>query len=128
MDTGAVTPDHHTSKARTDRGMERRRYDQGREVATYGTFYRAEDGRLWEAQSSIRFASMDAIAAGLSEAGLTVRQWLGNWQGEAFEPGCPGDDRGREARLDRVAGEVNSNALILYSHNIYYGILLDRSN
>ncbi|WP_373504815.1 trans-aconitate 2-methyltransferase [Aestuariivirga sp.] len=59
-------------------------FDAGREIATYGTFYRAEDGRLWEAQSSIRFASMDTIATGLHEAGLIVKQWLGNWQGEAF--------------------------------------------
>jgi SAM-dependent methyltransferase len=63
-------------------------FDAEREVATYGTFYRAENGRQWEAQSSIHFASIDAIATRLSEAGLSVRQWLGDWQGAPFEPGA----------------------------------------
>jgi len=56
-------------------------FDPGTEIATYETFYRAPDGRSWQAASRIRFASRSAISARLAEAGLAATRWLGDWQG-----------------------------------------------
>lgn len=63
-------------------------HDAATGIVTYGTFYRADDGRLWQASLRIRFASMDAIAARIAEAGLRAHQWLGGWQGNIFAPGA----------------------------------------
>ncbi len=63
-------------------------HDAATGIVTYGTFYRADDGRLWQASSRIRFTSKDAIAARISEAGLRAQQWLGGWQGNIFAAGA----------------------------------------
>jgi hypothetical protein len=56
------------------------------EIVTYWTFYRASDGRVWEAQSPIRFAGKKAIAARIAEAGLRVDRWMGDWRGNQWTP------------------------------------------
>jgi SAM-dependent methyltransferase len=60
--------------------------EPGSEIVTYWTFYRASDGRVWEAQSRIRFASKSTIGARIEEAGLRVDRWLGNWRGDQWAP------------------------------------------
>ena len=61
-------------------------YEPATEIVTYRTFYRASDGRVWEAQSRIRFAGKKAIAARIVEAGLRVDRWMGNWRGDQWAP------------------------------------------
>jgi SAM-dependent methyltransferase len=61
-------------------------YEPDSGIVTYWTFYRASDGRVWEAQSPIRFAGKEAIAARIEEAGLHVNRWLGNWRGDEWTP------------------------------------------
>jgi SAM-dependent methyltransferase len=61
-------------------------YEPDSEIVTYWTFYRASDGRVWEAQSRIRFASKQAIAARIADAGLRVDRWMGNWRGDQWTP------------------------------------------
>ena len=56
-------------------------------IVTYETHYRAvESGRLFSAASQIRFTGREALKARLSEAGLAVDEWLGDWRGGALEP------------------------------------------
>ena len=61
-------------------------FEPASEIVTYWTFYRALDGRVREAQSSIRFASKEAIAARIAEAGLRADRWMGNWRGDQWTP------------------------------------------
>jgi hypothetical protein len=61
-------------------------FEPASEIVTYSTFYRALDGRMWEAQSRIRFAGKEAIAARIAEAGLRVDRWMGNWCGVQWTP------------------------------------------
>ena len=61
-------------------------YDPATEIVTYDTCYRSNAGQLWKATSSIRFATRSNIAARIAEAGLTVSEWLGDWQGSAWTP------------------------------------------
>jgi SAM-dependent methyltransferase len=63
-------------------------HDAATGIVTYGTFYRAGDGRLWTASSRIRFSEQQDIAARLAEAGLAARHWLGNWNGSEFVSGA----------------------------------------
>ena len=61
-------------------------HEPASEIVTYWTFYRASDGRVWEAQSPIRFAGKKAIAARIAEAGLRVDRWMGDWHGDQWTP------------------------------------------
>ena len=63
-------------------------YDATTGIATYGTYYRAGDGRLWEALSRIRFTPLEAVAARIAEAGLRVHDWLGGWTAKGFTSGA----------------------------------------
>lgn len=64
-------------------------FDDATGVVTYWTFYEAADGRAWSAESRIRFASKDEISARITEAGLRVDRWLGDWKGGPIGPGQP---------------------------------------
>jgi SAM-dependent methyltransferase len=61
-------------------------FEPASQIVTYSTFYRALDGRMWEAQSRIRFAGKEAIAARIADAGLRVDRWMGNWRGDQWTP------------------------------------------
>jgi SAM-dependent methyltransferase len=61
-------------------------YDPASQVVTYWSFYRASNGRVWQAQSRIRFAGKHAIAARLTNAALRADRWLGNWRGDPWTP------------------------------------------
>ena len=61
-------------------------FEPASEIVTYWTFYRALDGRVWEAQSRTRFAGKAAITARIVEAGLRVDRWMGNWCGDQWTP------------------------------------------
>jgi hypothetical protein len=61
-------------------------YEPSTEILTYGTFYRASDGRVWQAQSRIRFADKKGIAMRIAHAGLRVDRWMGNWRGDQWTP------------------------------------------
>ena len=63
-------------------------HDVATGIVTYGTFYRATDGRQWQASARIRFASCETIAARIAEAGLEVHHWLGDWTAKPFTPGA----------------------------------------
>lgn len=57
-------------------------------IVTYLTHYRiAATGQHLSANSKIRFASRDRLAALMAEAGLTVERWLGDWHGAPYGPG-----------------------------------------
>jgi SAM-dependent methyltransferase len=58
-------------------------------IATYWTYYEARDGQTWSAISCIRFASKDAINARITEAGMRVNRWLGDWKGGPIGPSQP---------------------------------------
>jgi SAM-dependent methyltransferase len=64
-------------------------FDDATGVVTYWSYYGATDGRTWSAQSCIRFATRTEISARISEAGLRVDRWLGDWQGGPIGPGQP---------------------------------------
>ena len=51
---------------------------------TYDTVYRANSGKLWMATSAIHFATKGNIQRAISDAGLRVDQWLGDWHGSAW--------------------------------------------
>lgn len=62
-------------------------YDGATGIVTYETHYRiVESGRHLSATSKIRFTSKEELEALLSEAGLHVTRWLGDWQGSAWTP------------------------------------------
>ena len=63
-------------------------HDAATGIVTYGTAYRASNGRLWTSSSRIRFTAQEDIAARLAEAGLQARRWLGDWNGREFAPGA----------------------------------------
>ncbi len=55
-------------------------YDTNTKIATYKTYYRAQNsGQLWEASSKIRFASKPELASQISAAGLRIQRWLGDY-------------------------------------------------
>jgi SAM-dependent methyltransferase len=60
------------------------RFDAARDVVTYDTIFRASSGMQWMASSSIRFASKVIIQHAISDAGLRVDRWLGDWHGSAW--------------------------------------------
>ena len=66
------------------------RYAAGTNVATYETHYAARTGaHTFSAQSQIRFAPQNELAAAIAEAGLTVDHWFGDWRGAPFVAASP---------------------------------------
>jgi SAM-dependent methyltransferase len=61
-------------------------YDAVTGIVTYGTYYRLGNGELLAAKSQIRFTPQDHLAKLIAEAGLTVDQWWGDWQGGDCTP------------------------------------------
>lgn len=62
-------------------------YDDDSSVLTYRNGYRVGDsGDEYSASARIRYTPMDAVAAMIEEAGLAVEQWLGDWQGNPYDP------------------------------------------
>lgn len=60
-------------------------HDPATGIVTYQTFYRIEtSGQVLSAASQIRFTPKDVIAAHIAAAGLSVDQWLGDWQGGSW--------------------------------------------
>jgi ubiquinone/menaquinone biosynthesis C-methylase UbiE len=54
-------------------------------VVTYDTFYEiAGTGQRYAATSKIAFPSREALAEMCTKVGLTVDQWLGDWEGGAY--------------------------------------------
>jgi SAM-dependent methyltransferase len=64
-------------------------FDSATAIATYETCYQDNRGRLWNATSSIRFATKDNIQRAICNAHLSVESWLGDWQGSAFTAQSP---------------------------------------
>lgn len=65
------------------------RCDEESGIVTYETFYRAADGRTWQAASGLAFASRMEIAELMGEAGLVVDRWLGDWHGAPCDETSP---------------------------------------
>jgi len=58
-------------------------------IVTYETQYRvARSGEQFSASSQIRFTEQEVLAALLSDAGLEVDAWLGDWRGGPYQAGC----------------------------------------
>ena len=61
-------------------------FDDATAIATYQTFYKLPAiGKTLSASSQIRFIGRDRLAELITEAGLQVDQWLGDWQGAPYE-------------------------------------------
>lgn len=58
-------------------------------IVTYETFYRLADGAELSAASRIRFTPRDALAQRMTDAGLSVERWLGDWTGSPFDEAAP---------------------------------------
>ncbi len=66
------------------------RHDARSGIVTYQTHYRvAASGRRFSAASKIRFTPQETLAALLSEAGLAVDRWLGDWSGKDYANTSP---------------------------------------
>lgn len=62
-------------------------HDAATGIVTYWTHYRvAASNRHLSAASKIRFIAREHLAEMLEHAGLEVGQWLGDWEGGAYEP------------------------------------------
>lgn len=56
-------------------------------IVEYGTYYRlSANGQLYSARSSIAFPSREQLASLIVEAGLAVKSWFGDWQGNSYAP------------------------------------------
>ncbi len=65
-------------------------FDPGSGIVTYWTHYRvAGSGELLSAESRIRFTPQADLAALLSDAGLAMDSWLGDWQGNPYSERAP---------------------------------------
>jgi SAM-dependent methyltransferase len=60
--------------------------DETTGTVTYGTHYRLGDGRIFASRSQVAFPVREEIAAAISEAGLVVERWLGDWIGAPWSP------------------------------------------
>lgn len=59
--------------------------DEETGVVTYETNYRInQTGKHLSAESKILFSTREEIGRLITEAGLQVETWLGNWQGDAY--------------------------------------------
>lgn len=62
-------------------------HDAATGIVTYQTHYRTAAGEEpFSAASRIRFTTRETLAAMLNRAGLEVDEWLGDWEGGAYEP------------------------------------------
>ncbi|MDQ0347712.1 class I SAM-dependent methyltransferase [Ancylobacter vacuolatus] len=65
------------------------RCDELSGIVTYGTYYRLDDGRTLSAQSRIRFTPKTDLERRITQAGLSVQRWLGDWNGGPVEAASP---------------------------------------
>lgn len=64
-------------------------HDPATGVVSYETHYRVvSDGRVFSARSQIGFCGQEHLGALIADAGLAVDQWMGDWAGPGFAPGC----------------------------------------
>lgn len=64
-------------------------HDAATGIVTYWTYYRIEaTGKVFSADSRIRFTPKDLIAANIAAAGLAIDHWLGDWQGGPWHAGA----------------------------------------
>ncbi len=62
-------------------------FDDRTQIATYQTFYEFQaTGETVSAASQIRFIARERLSGLISEAGLHVDRWLGDWKGGAYAP------------------------------------------
>jgi SAM-dependent methyltransferase len=61
-------------------------YDEPSGIVTYGTYYRLGNGDLLAAKSDIRFSPQESLARLITQAGLTIDRWMGDWQGGDYTP------------------------------------------
>jgi hypothetical protein len=62
-------------------------HDADTGIVTYQTHYEILAGkRRFSAASKIRFTTREKLAAMLDHAGLEIDEWLGDWNGGAYEP------------------------------------------
>jgi len=60
-------------------------YDANSQIVSYQTYYQpVKSTRTYAADSRIRFTRQPELAARLEAAGLTVSNWMGDWQGRPF--------------------------------------------
>lgn len=65
-------------------------WDPAISVASYDSFYQMPDGGpVLAARSRIAFPDQAALSRQISEAGLGVTRWLGEWSGAPFQPDSP---------------------------------------
>ena len=58
-------------------------------IVTYGTHYEIRaTGKRLSAASRIAFPEKAELEAQIAEAGLRVTRWLGDWDGNAWQPGA----------------------------------------
>ena len=64
--------------------------DDATQVVTYQTFYRIRaEERVLSASAQIRFTDQPSLAERIAAAGLAVDEWLGDWQGDPYQPSSP---------------------------------------
>lgn len=62
-------------------------YDAVAAIASYRTDYEIEEsGESFSASSAIRFTGKEKLGALLDDAGLFVKEWLGDWAGGPWSP------------------------------------------
>ncbi len=65
-------------------------HDAASGIVTYQTHYRVmASGETLSAESRIRFTSREALTPLLADAGLTVDEWFGDWEGGSSMPSAP---------------------------------------
>jgi len=64
--------------------------DDATGIVTYESHYQVlGTGMQFQAESKIAFPEKDALAEMIDDAGLSVEEWLGNWQGDPWTPSSP---------------------------------------
>lgn len=63
--------------------------DAASQTVTYLTCYRDASGNIENATSRIRFATRNDIAQRITQAGLSVARWMGDWHGETWAETSP---------------------------------------
>jgi SAM-dependent methyltransferase len=65
-------------------------HDAATGIVTYETHYLiAESGQHFSAASKIRFTARELLATMVDRVGLEVDEWLGDWNGGAYQPRSP---------------------------------------
>ncbi|QMU58341.1 MAG: methyltransferase domain-containing protein [Boseongicola sp.] len=66
------------------------KYDEESGILTYTNGYRIlKTGNTHAAEARIRYSSLSEISDLMKDAGLSVQQWLGDWQGGPFTQNSP---------------------------------------